>query len=189
MIKIQDAQITDALSAVYAGAPETKAVSYAIKQVCTLFFDFCKNIKFWCDIDSASDEVLNALAIEMRVITYDTSLSREKRTALIKEAFNQWAKAGTKSALEEIAANVFSNAAVEEWFNYEGEPGHFKVKTTNMSVTGDKLLKLQELVKDYKRLSTTLDGVEITNTTGSAAICSGLAFAVVEIERFPKITI
>ena len=58
-----------------------------------------------------------------------------------------------------------------------------------MSVTGDKLLKLQELVKDYKRLSTTLDGVEITNTTGSAAICGGLTFAVVEIERFPKITI
>ena len=186
MINLIDACITDGLSDVYKDEPWVQAISYACKKMQELIFTFADRLHIWYHLDSASDVLLDILAIELRVVAYDTTLSHSKKVELIKNAFLQWSKAGTTEALEEIATIIFENAKVVEWYEYEGTPSHFKIQTTNPKITGTELEKLKEVVKDYKRLSTTIDEVEILSEVKAQTQRFAFGLAIGEIEHIPK---
>lgn len=186
MINLQDACILDGLSDVYKSEPWIQSVSYACKKMQELIFSFALQLNIWYSIDSASDSLLDTLAIEMRVVAYDLSLSHSKKVELIKNAFIQWTKAGTTEALENIATIIFENASIVEWYEYGGKPSHFKIQTTNPNITGTELEKLKEVVKDYKRLSTTLDEVEILSEVKAQTQRFAFGIAIGEIETIPK---
>lgn len=186
MINLTDACILDGLSDAYKSEPWVQAVSYSCKKMQELIFLFTVRLYIWYSLDTASDILLDILAIELRVIAYDTSLSHFQKVELIKNAFSQWSKAGTTEALEDIATIIFKNASVVEWYEYGGTPSHFKIQTTNPNITGTELEKLKEVVKDYKRLSTTLDEVEIVSEVKAQTQRFAFGLAIGEIEYIPK---
>ena len=65
---------------------------------------------------------------------------------------------GTKYAIETALGSLFPESEVEEWFQYEGEPGHFHVilDVTNQKITADYAAIIRA-VKMYKRLSAHMD--------------------------------
>ncbi len=182
MIELKDAELTDVLSEPYRANPSIKAISYAYKKMHTLILSFAYRLYIWSGIDTANEETLDALAVEMRVIAYDGSFSKAKKAELIKNAFLQWSQAGTKNSLERIAALIFENAAITEWQEYNGSPFHFKIQTTNTNITGAELNRLKEIVKDYKRLSATLDEVEIITSAEPQIQKYGFSTIIAEIE-------
>lgn len=161
MIDFRDGQITDVLSPAYRAEPWVRAVSYAYKQLQDLILSFSDRLLIWSSLDTVPEDILDALAIEMRVIAYDESFSKVKKSELIKNAFLVWTKSGTKKSLEDVAAAIFENASIVEWFDYGGDPSHFRIHTTNPNVADAELNRLREVVRDYKRLSSTLDEVYI----------------------------
>lgn len=186
MIKLLDACILDGLSDAYRAVPWIQAFSFACKKMQDIIFTYINRLRIWSNIDDADDVILNALAIELRVISYDESFSREKRLELVKSALVQWANAGTKTALEDIATLIFEDATVVEWYEYNGNPMHFKIQTTNPNVNGDVLEQLKEVIKDYKRLCTTLDEVEIITSIEPMFQIYGMPLLVAEIETLPE---
>lgn len=186
MTNLRDACILDGLSAAYDTEPWIRALSYACKKMQERIFTFTDRLNIWCAIENCSDEILDALAIEMRVIAYNESLSHAKKVELIKNSFIQWSEAGTTKSLEDIAAIIFENASIVEWYEYGGKPSHFKIQTTNPSVTGSELEKLKEVVKDYKRLGTTLDEVEIITSIEPQMQILGMALIIGEVETLPQ---
>lgn len=65
---------------------------------------------------------------------------------------------GTKYAIETALGSLFPESEVEEWFQYEGEPGHFHIvlDVTNQRITADYAAIIRA-VKMYKRLSAHMD--------------------------------
>lgn len=188
MINLYDACILDGLSDIYKSEPWICALSYACKKMQERIFIFANRLYIWCAIENLSEDILDILAVEMRVIAYSEDLSHTKKIELIKNAFIQWAEAGTTKAVEDIATIIFENASVVEWYKYNGQPAHFKVQTTNPNVTGAELEKLKEVIKDYKRLSTTLDEVEIITSIEPHIQMFGTAFIIGEIENLPQMS-
>ena len=111
-------------------------------------------------IDELSSELVDALAIHFHVDFYDTSLSLGKRRALVKNSIRWHMKKGTKAAVEEMVQTVFEGGRVTEWFEYNGEPYHFKIDLLEApGISQENIDTVVRLVKAVKNTRSWLDSV------------------------------
>jgi phage tail protein, P2 protein I family len=86
-------------------------------------------VKFFVDIDNAPSNVIDMLAIEMNADFYDQTLPLKNRRDLVKNAYFYKYYKGTALAVKQIVTDIYSAANTEEWFQYGGDPGYFRVTT------------------------------------------------------------
>lgn len=111
-------------------------------------------------IDELSSELVDALAIHFHVDFYDQNLSLEKRRALVKNSIRWHMKKGTKAAVEEMVQTVFEGGRVTEWFEYNGEPYHFKIDLLEApGISQENIDTVVRLVKAVKNTRSWLDSV------------------------------
>lgn len=75
-------------------------------------------------------------------------------------------KNGLESPHAAFSGKSFSEkeGRVEEWFEYGGNPFHFRVMTNNPEVTQDKAIEFYRAVESVKRLSARLEKVILSQT-------------------------
>ena len=107
------------------------------------------------DVQSMEEWRLDEMAWEMNVTWYDYRADIETKRAVIAGAGAYRDRIGTPYAVEQAITDVFGTGKVEEWFEYGGEPGYFRVLTTNVSALNEnreKFVKLLEKVKNCRSL-------------------------------------
>ena len=129
----------------------------------------------WDSIDSLSEEELDALAWELNISWYRQNASIDIKRKLIKDSEAMGRKLGTKWAVERIINTYFGDGYIVEWFDYGGEPGHFKVFSSNPSVTNENLKEFLSILDKVKRASAHLDGITIS-LTGQMQLHAGIAY-------------
>lgn len=128
------------IGGLYQSTPEnlkdaaTKAFMYACDKQFSKLLQRAEKVKVWCAIQNVDEKCLDLLAAENRVQYYDTSLSLETKRQLVLNSFIWHMYAGTPGAVEELVQAVFGEGMVQEWFEYDGEPFHFKI-STNATLT------------------------------------------------------
>lgn len=111
-------------------------------------------------VDELSSELVDALAIHFHVDFYDQNLSLDKRRALVKNSIRWHMKKGTKAAVEEMVQTVFEGGRVTEWFEYNGEPYHFKIDLLEApGISQENIDTVVRLVKAVKNTRSWLDSV------------------------------
>ena len=128
MIKLVDYRTENALPAEMK-TPERIALSYAFDRQKKRYFDRVSRLYIWADLECVSDDKLDFLAVENRVLFYSPSLAPNVKRNLIRNSIYWYMKLGTRQAMEEMIDTVFGNenTSVEEWFSYAGEPFHFRI--------------------------------------------------------------
>lgn len=129
----------------------------------------------WDSIDSLLEEELDALAWELNVDWYRLDATIDVKRQLIKDSRRMSKKLGTKWAVERIINTYFGDGFVQEWFEYEGEPGHFKVFSANPRVTNENLVEFLSILEKVKRASSHLDGIVIS-LTGQMKLHAGVGY-------------
>lgn len=129
----------------------------------------------WDSIDSLSEAELDALAWELDISWYRQNAAISIKRQLIKDSEKMHQKLGTKWAVERIIKTYFGDGYVMEWFEYDGEPGHFRIVSSNPSVTNESLLDFLNLLDKVKRASSHLDGITIS-LTGQMRLHAGVAY-------------
>lgn len=109
-------------------------------------------------------EETDELAWQYRPPYYDSALPLEQRRELVKNAIPFHRTKGTPAAVEQLIALLFGEGDVEEWWQYGGDPYHFRVITNNADVTTSRAREFIQAVEAVKRLSTTMDSVTIAQT-------------------------
>lgn len=128
MTKLEDSRIEQIVPGYLAQKQEVKALSYAINRALRRAMEYSDKTGVFASIDTASDEVLDLLAIELGTQYYDTSLAIDRKRELISNTMLWYMSAGTKSAVEELADSIFGGLSeIEEWFEYNGSPGTFRM--------------------------------------------------------------
>ncbi|MCH5195949.1 MAG: phage tail protein I [Oscillospiraceae bacterium] len=107
-------------------------------------------------IDELPEELLDILAYDFKVDWYDTEAPIENKRKAIKECFMVHKYKGTKYAVETALHSMFEDAKVEEWFEYGGEPYHFKLTVYGGS-SGGGLKNLYLKVQYAKNLRSVMD--------------------------------
>jgi phage tail P2-like protein len=116
------------------------------------------------NMDNLPEHLLDILAYEEHVDFYDPSLSIEQKRQLIDRSYFFHRKKGTPAAVEQLIQIVFGEGRVEEWFEYGGNPGYFKVVTSNTAVTQELADQFIRALDSVKRESAWLEKVEISQT-------------------------
>ncbi|MCB7101790.1 phage tail protein I [Fusicatenibacter saccharivorans] len=116
------------------------------------------NVLIYSRFDELPEELVDILAYDLHVDWYDYNYPLEAKRDLVKNSVKVHKKMGTKYAIETALGSLFPESEVEEWFQYEGEPGHFHIvlDVTNQRITADYAAIIRA-VKLYKRLSAHMD--------------------------------
>ena len=111
-------------------------------------------------IDELPEAVVDLLAWQWHVDFYDQNLSLDKRRALVKNSIRWHMKKGTKAAVEEMVQTVFESGRVTEWFEYGGEPYHFKIDLLSAPrIVQEDLEKVVRVINSVKNTRSWLDSL------------------------------
>ena len=134
----------------------------------------------WDRIDELTEDELDNLAWELNILWYDKAAGIDARREIVKSSDEVYRHLGTKWAVESVINSYFGEGYLREWFEYDGEPGHFRVYSTNATINNERLVEFLNLLYKVKRASSKLDGIYIT-LTGEMRLSAGIA--VYEHER------
>jgi len=111
-------KITDVLAFFRAIDPELQKITKAIDEALIM-----------TRIDELPEEIVDLLAWQLHVDFYEPlGLDLDRKRALVKNSLIWHRYKGTKYALESmIRILFFENFAIEEWFEYGGEPYFFRL--------------------------------------------------------------
>lgn len=138
------------------------------------------------NLSKQSDDVLDQIAWSLHVDFYNQDSPREEREKMIYQSIAWHRRKGTPSAVEDMVTAIYATAEVDEWYQYDGEPYHFRVNVYGDAVTdADKLIKLQNSVHAVKNARSFFDGfnfINASNNTVSVAVVPGMDMTTVEVK-------
>lgn len=117
-------------------------------------------------IDNVDESILPYLAAQFHVLGYEgwflAQTDLEKRE-LIKNSIPLHKIKGTIPALERVLNILKLDGTIQEWFEYDGKPYHFKVSVTSSAktFTTDIQQQLTNLINEYKNKRSILDSLDI----------------------------
>lgn len=153
MIKLVDYRTEDAFPSEMKTASRC-AVAYAFDQEKKRILEAKKRVLIWASLENVPDDKLDVLAVENRVLFYNSGLETAIKRQLIQNSIYWYMKLGTRQAMEEMIDIVFQNdnSSVEEWYTYAGEAFHFRIAVgTNVSQTSiTEFLRYLNTVKNAR---------------------------------------
>ncbi len=162
MINLYESELASILPAFLKQDASAVSFCYAFDQQIKKLLDKMEIIKIWCNLSNADEALLDYLAAELRTQYYSSDLDVDIKRQLIANTLIWYQKAGTVAAVEELITTVFDSGKTQEWYDYNGEPHHFKVQTSNPHITPDDLQIFSDIIKNIKRKTAVLDAIEIT---------------------------
>ena len=142
-----------------------------------------EKLSTWDHIDTLSEAELDDLAWELNILWYDTGAPIDVKRNLVRGSDEVYKKLGTKWAVENVINTYFGDGYIEEWFQYGGDPGRFRIFSTNPTLNESKFTEFINLLNKVKRASSQLDGVFIS-LTGQMNMSTGVALHETSAEQY-----
>ena len=150
--------LLESLPAVLREDDRMRALAAGIADLLASRVDEISGITIYPSIDTLPEELLDILARDFKVDWYGYDYPIEAKRDLLKNSFRVHRRLGTKAALVDALSAVYPGAAAVEWFEYDGDPYHFRV-VLDMTDPRVELSKadLLRIIDIYKSLRSVLD--------------------------------
>lgn len=129
---------------------EIRSISAAVDEVLLL-----------SNLDNLPELLIDLLAWIKRVDFYDNTLPLTKKRELVRLSDEFKRRKGTPWAVDQIVTAAFDESEVSEWFEYGGEPFHFKVTTTDRMTDGKRYNQIVQAINAVKNLRSRLESISI----------------------------
>ena len=161
MIKLKDSLITDSLPDCISDDPRTQALAYAINRQLRKVLTYSDEARVYDGFRECPEVALDMIANELKIPLYKDAYDIETKRKMVANSFLYWCRMGTVYAMEQLCTDLFKDAKVTEWFDYNGEPGHFRIEVEGFKVTQADVNKFVKDLRRIKRLSAHLDSLGI----------------------------
>ena len=120
-----------------------------------------EQLRIYPVIDQLDEQLLDILAYDFKVDWWDADYSLEEKRRTLKDSWRVHKMLGTKAAVETAIRAIYPRTTVQEWFEYGGEPYHFRlnINVSNETIASEKQRRVLERVNFYKSLRSHNDGV------------------------------
>ena len=140
------------------GDPQMQAAAQAFDKELQAVTEDTKENLLISRIDELPESVLDLLAWQWHVDFYQPlGLDIETKRRLIRESIAWHRIKGTPAAVEKVLAAAFANAHVEEWYEYGGEPGYFRVTIEDVTTDPEKQKNIRAAIYSAKNERSWLD--------------------------------
>lgn len=138
------------------------ALAEAIAGVLVRRLEEINRVSIYPHIDGLDESLLDILARDFKVDWWDSDYSLEEKRRTLAGSWQVHKTLGTKAAVETALRAIYPATQVKEWFDYGGDPYHFKlnINITDESVNMDKQRRVLDRLEYYKNLRSHLDSVE-----------------------------
>lgn len=191
MIKgLREAQVTDGLPRILRDQPWVAALSLAAAELHKRTMGYIDGSQIYTAIDSAAEEVLDALAVCWKIEWYDMDYDLDKKRRIVKTALNVRRTMGTVGAVREQANAIYPGSTVEEWFQYGSTHGKFRLRVNIVTAAEQEQFRMMPLAEIERRLaaakrfSAHLEEVEYYDEGGTATAYGYAAAAGAHIADF-----
>lgn len=188
MIKsLLDAQIADGLPRILREQPWVKALSMAVLELHKKTMAYIEGSQIYTAIDTVGEPVLDALAVNWKIDWYDTEYDIEQKRRIVKTALTIRRTMGTVAAVKAQADAIYPGSTVEEWFEYGGEHGYFRLRVNIMTVEEQEkfaamsMAEIERRLAAAKRFSAHLEEVEYYDAGGTATAYGAAAYVGAEL--------
>ncbi len=133
-----------------------------------------KNVAIYPRIKELDEPILDLLAIDLCVDWYDYEYPLEVKQSIIKDSIKMHNHLGTTYSVRIALNNIFPGTTIEEWFDYGGQAGFFRVVLdTTASPENINLEKILKTTESYKRKSAKLEQINYQNRVKVAVLAGG----------------
>lgn len=140
------------------------ALATAVAEVLASRPEEINEVLIYPRIDELSSELLDILAVDFAIDWWDGSWSVDRKRQTLKESWKIHRILGTPDALSLAVQSAFGSGRIEEWFDYDGKPHHFRILGLTPEVATNGLDAFLRLLSIVKRESSVLDAVVIDAT-------------------------
>ena len=125
-------------------------------------------LRIYPAIDRLDERLLDILAQDFKVDWWDPNYSLEEKRRTLRDHWRVHKSLGTPAAVVTAISAIYQGTTLEEWFQYDGEPYHFRL---NIDLTGDqgdpeRMQRVLERLEYYKSLRSHLDSVDYSSRVG-----------------------
>lgn len=141
--------------------PSVVALAEAFAELLAWRPEEIDRLRIYPAIDRLDERLLDILAYDFKVDWWDPDYSLEEKRRTLKDSWRVHKMLGTKAAVERAISAIYPHTQVLEWFEYGGEPYHFRldINITNDHIDSDKQRRVLERLNYYKSLRSHNDGV------------------------------
>jgi phage tail P2-like protein len=164
VIEIAGVKLIDLVPPNLREDPTIRAAAEALDGEIRKVSQLIPRVTIQANLDALPERWIDELAWQYHVDFYDPALPIEQKRQLVKNSLAWHHRKGTASAVRELIQEVFGDGEIKEWFEYGGEPGRFKVITSNAAVTAEDAGKFLATLDSVRRISAHLEAIEITMT-------------------------
>lgn len=119
------------LPTVLQNDPNMQALAAAIAAELEKLAGETRLAQIYTSIDELDETMLDTLASDFKVDWWRPEATLEEKRYALKVSWYVHKHLGTKSAIETAVADYLGTGKVEEWFEYGGQPHHFRVASEN----------------------------------------------------------
>lgn len=161
--------------------PTTQALCAALNRQFHALRHAIDQLHILTDIQNLDSLLLDELAWQYHVDEYDVIYPLATKRQLIRDAIRVHKYRGTKYACEQVMTSIFGpGSVIEEWFEYGGEPGCFRVRTTNAAVTDDMAEEFAFALETVKNVRSRLETI-LVELSGEMDLSIGVAIHIGEV--------
>lgn len=144
-----------------AGDPSLSALADSISGLLAQQNGEINRLSIYPHIDTLDEALLDILAHDFKVDWWDSDYTLEEKRRTLQSSWQVHKTLGTKAAVEKAVSAIYPNTTVTEWFEYDGEPYHFRVTARLADGAWDpgKHKQLKQWMQYYKNLRSWMDSI------------------------------
>lgn len=161
-MKLSDISLSKLLPIFMRREKDTVALADALTPPLVKFAEECRKLSTFDALELLSEEELDALALELNVLWYDTAFPITTKRAVLAQSDLVWMRLGSRAAVQMVLRQVYGVGEVQEfWEYYQGKPHYFRINILNNAdvMTDENEAKFLRLLDLVKRKSQWLEGI------------------------------
>lgn len=147
--------------------------------------------RLYPDVMSLPEDLLDILAYDFAIDWWDPNYSLDEKRRIFKASWYVHKHLGTKAAVEQAISAIYPETRVEEWFEYGGQPYHFRlqINISDDDIDSDRMRRVLDRLYYYKNLRSHNDGMGriFTGCSRVSRWTMGLSLPTVQEWRSPAV--
>lgn len=135
------------------------AISDGIDRVLNRINNKIDKCYFYKNLENTYPEIVDEMFWEWHVDYYSEDLTLDKKIKLIRNSYVNHLRKGTPWAVENMLNDILDGYQLLEWFEYDGDPYHFKVVTDKEFESVETIKKVNKIIDITKNIRSHFDGL------------------------------
>lgn len=158
-MKLKDVDLTKMLPTFMQKDDYDKILAGGMSNLFQTLAENIDKVVIYGQIDKLNEAELDQLAKDNNIFWYLESANIKIKRSIIKNSNLVFNRLGTVWAVEKVLNEYLEGAELVEWFDYDGDPHHFRFKTTDTEILRTDIDDFLWILDKIKRKSQWLDHI------------------------------